>query len=57
MDISFRYEEWTSEDFMALPELVEVLYENQVITNKLTMGENEFISMFLFRNTAPNSST
>ncbi len=30
MDISFRYEEWTSEDFMALPELVEVLYENQV---------------------------
>ena len=29
------YEEWTSDDFMALPDLVNVLYENQQYNPKL----------------------
>ena len=29
------YEEWTSEDFMALPELVNLAYENQQYNPKL----------------------
>ena len=29
------YEEWTSDDFMALPELVSVAYENQQYNPKL----------------------
>ena len=29
------YEEWTSDDFMALPELVSVAYENQRYNPKL----------------------
>ncbi len=29
------FEEWTSDDFMAIPELVNVLYENQQYNPKL----------------------